>query len=582
MSRIESSEKLADGGQPALRQSAAEQSVLRQSAAEQPASGEAPASEQPALQQSSAEQPAARQSAGTGGSSSASAVQMVRLSKSRRWAALCVLLLGMLVLSFDMTIMDIALPSIAKDLHPTADQQLWMVDVYSLALAGLLVSCSSISDRIGRKRMFALGALAFCVVSALVLFVKTSYGVIAVRALMGIAAAMMMPTTMSMIRNIFDDPKERALAVSAWSIMGAVGGAVGPILGGFLLEHFSWHSAFLVNVPLMGVAFAASIPLLPEITVEKKGPWDLPAAVISLVGMVLLMWSVKRMAATLSLSDPLVVGALLAGIVLMVLFFRRCMRMDEPLIDVRLFSNKAFSGGILTAFGALFASAAIFYLVSQWLQLVGGYSPMEAGIRMLPVAITSAVSGAAAPVLAMKTGARPVMVGGVLLAAVSMLAIVAGGLDITYSYVAVSMALSGLSMGAFSVGSTVIMCSTPPESAASGAAFEEIAYDLGNVLGVALLGSTAGIIYRSGFSASELAAQGLTSAQVESVLGSYGGAVSVAQETGLSSLISQGALSFNESLLFSAAVGFVLLLLLAFAVMRFIPKGFSIAEEGAE
>lgn len=564
MSHTESSEKLAAGEQPASGQSASERLAPQRSDGER-STLERVAGEQPALQQSSG---------------AASAVQMVRLSKPRRWAALCVLLLGMLVLSFDMTIMDIALPSIAKDLHPTADQQLWMVDVYSLALAGLLVSCSSISDRIGRKRMFALGALAFCTVSALVLFVETSYGVIAVRALMGIAAAMMMPTTMSMIRNIFDDPKERALAVSAWSIMGAVGGAVGPILGGFLLEHFSWHSAFLVNVPLMGVAFAASIPLLPEITVDKKGPWDLPAAVTSLVGMVLLMWSIKRMAATLSLGDPLVVGALLAGIVLMVLFFCRCMRMDEPLIDVRLFSNKAFSGGILTAFGALFASAAIFYLLSQWLQLVGGYSPMEAGIRMLPVAVTSAVSGAAAPMLAMKTGARPVMVGGVLLAAVSMLAIVAGGLDISYAYVAAAMALSGLSMGAFSVGSTVIMCSTPPESAASGAAFEEIAYDIGNVLGVALLGSAAGIIYRSGFSATELAAQGLSSAQVNSVLGSYGGAVSVAQETGLDSLISQGAFSFNESLVFSAMMGFVLLLLLAFIVTHFVPKGFSIAEEG--
>lgn len=564
MSHTESSEKLAAGEQPASGQSASERLAPQRSDGER-STLERVAGEQPALQQSSG---------------AASAVQMVRLSKPRRWAALCVLLLGMLVLSFDMTIMDIALPSIAKDLHPTADQQLWMVDVYSLALAGLLVSCSSISDRIGRKRMFALGALAFCTVSALVLFVETSYGVIAVRALMGIAAAMMMPTTMSMIRNIFDDPKERALAVSAWSIMGAVGGAVGPILGGFLLEHFSWHSAFLVNVPLMGVAFAASIPLLPEITVDKKGPWDLPAAVTSLVGMVLLMWSIKRMAATLSLGDPLVAGALLAGIVLMVLFFCRCMRMDEPLIDVRLFSNKAFSGGILTAFGALFASAAIFYLLSQWLQLVGGYSPMEAGIRMLPVAVTSAVSGAAAPMLAMKTGARPVMVGGVLLAAVSMLAIVAGGLDISYAYVAAAMALSGLSMGAFSVGSTVIMCSTPPESAASGAAFEEIAYDIGNVLGVALLGSAAGIIYRSGFSATELAAQGLSSAQVNSVLGSYGGAVSVAQETGLDSLISQGAFSFNESLVFSAMMGFVLLLLLAFIVTHFVPKGFSIAEEG--
>ena len=510
---------------------------------------------------------------------SPNAVHMARLSKPRRWAALVALLLGMLVLSLDMTIMDIALPSIAKELHPTADQQLWMVDVYSLALAGLLVSASSISDRIGRKKMFAAGALIFCVVSALVLLADTSNKVIAIRAAMGVSAAMIMPTTMSMIRNIFHDPAERALAISAWSVIAAVGGAAGPILGGFLLEHMSWHSAFLINVPLMGGALIAGLIFLPEITVEKKGPWDLLAAALSLGGMALIMWGVKRMAATLSLNDPVIVGAVVLGVALMALFVLRCWRAAEPLLDMRLFTNRAFSAGILTAFGAMFASAAIFFLLSQWLQLVAGYSPMEAGIRMLPVAVTSLISGAGAPVLALRIGARPVMVGGIVLAAASMLAVVAGGLDLTYSYVAAAMTLSGLSMGAFSVGSTVIMCSTPPESASSGAAFEEIAYDVGNVLGVAFLGSLASIVYRSGFSVDQLTQLGLSAAQIEDALGSYGGAVAIAQETGITELIAQGALSFNESVMLSAVIGAVLLSILALVVYRFIPKGFSISEE---
>lgn len=195
-----------------------------------------------------------------------------------------------------------------------------MVDIYSLTLAGLLVSCSSISDRIGRKKMFGLGSLVFRAVSALVLFADSSNKVIAVRALMGVSAAMIMPTTMSMIRNVFADPKERAVAISAWAIVSAIGGAGDPILGGVLLEFTSWHFALLVNMPLMGITFVAGLALLPEITVAKKGPWDLVAAGLSLGGMILVMWGVKRLAATLDATSPATLGALALGAVLMALF----------------------------------------------------------------------------------------------------------------------------------------------------------------------------------------------------------------------------------------------------------------------
>lgn len=411
------------------------------------------------------------------------------------------------------------------------------------------------------------------------MLVTSSVGVIAVRALMGVSAAMIMPITMSMIRNIFFDPKERAFAISAWAIVTSVGSAGGPIIGGFLLEHLSWHSVFLVNVPLMGIAFIASLVLLPEITVEKKGPWDLVGAMLSLIGMALLMWGVKRAAATLNMTDPLILTGLALGAFLMLLFVRRCLKMDEPLLDVRLFAERAFRGGIIAAFGVMLASAAIFFLVSQWLQLVGGCSPLEAGVRLLPVAVASAISGALAPPIALRVGARPVMVVGIVIAAAASFSLALGGTDISYFYVAISMVLSGLSMGAFTVGSTVIMCATPPESASSGAAFEEISYDIGHVLGVAFLGSVAGVIYRAGFSVESLQAAGLTDAQIADALGSYGAAVSIAGETGVSELITQGALSFNESLVFSALAGGSLLLLLAYIVARHIPKGFSISEE---
>lgn len=211
------------------------------------------------------------------------------LSKPARWAALMVLLFAQFVLAIDLTIMDIALPSISSELHPASDEQLWIVDVYSLVLAGLLVTASSLSDWAGRKRTFLSGAIVFCIGSALVLGADTPVKVIGVRAVMGIAAAFIMPTTISMIRNIFLDAAERARALAAWSVMGGAGMALGPIIGGVLLEHFNWHAAFLVNIPLMGAVFVLGLFALPEVKVRRTGSWDLYAGALSLAGMALTM-----------------------------------------------------------------------------------------------------------------------------------------------------------------------------------------------------------------------------------------------------------------------------------------------------
>lgn len=506
-------------------------------------------------------------------------VLMKQLSAPRRWAALAVLLLAMLVLSFDMTIMDIALPSIAKELHPTSDQQLWIVDVYSLALVGLLIPLSSASDRIGRKRTLLAGALLFCAASALVVIATDPLAVIGVRALMGFSAAAIMPTTASAIRNIFTDAKERAFALAAWSIVGGAGMAFGPILGGFLLEHLSWHAAFLINIPLMGITFLAGIFLLPEIRVEGKGRLDWLGVVLAVAGMVLTMWSIKRMAATLSVTDPAMLAGLAVGLACIVTFIRRCLHVSNPLLQMRLFKSRTFTAGILVALGAMFSMAGVLLLFSQWLQLVCGYTPLEAGIRTLPMAVTSLIGGALAPSLAMKIGARPVMVGGIALGGVAMVSMAFLGSEISYLPVAIVMSCVGLGTGALSVGSAVIMCATPEWEASSSAAFEEIAYDLGNVLGVALIGSVASIVYRLGFSVDTLSALGLSAQNIADALDSYGGAVSVAQQTGVAELIAEGSTAFTESFVLAIVVGGVIMLAVAAMAHLLTPKDLQITEE---
>lgn len=505
-------------------------------------------------------------------------VKMRRLSARRRWAALAVLLLAMLVLSVDMTIMDIALPSVSKELHPTSDQQLWIVDVYSMALAGFLIPLSAASDRIGRKRTLLFGALLFCIGSALALFASDAMHVIGIRAVMGIAAALIEPTTASAIRNIFEDDRERAFALAAWSVVGGAGMAFGPILGGFLLEHFTWHAAFLVNIPLMGTAFVAGIFLLPEIRVEGKGSIDLFASLMAVAGMVLTIFSVKRMAAELSISNPTMIAALVIGLVLLAFFVVRCLRVANPLLQLRLLANRAFASGILAALGAMFSMAGVLLLFSQWLQLVCEYTPLEAGVRMLPMAIASIIGGALSPSLAMKIGARPVMVGGLAVAGVAMVCMVFLGDEISYAPVAVVMALIGLGTSSLAAGSAVIMSATPPEDASSGATFEQIAYDLGNVLGVAIVGSIASIVYRLGFSTGELHTLGLSDAQIETALDSYGGAVSVASETGVSALIAQGSAAFTDSFVLAIVIGGVMMCAVAVATWLLAPKGLQIAE----
>lgn len=486
----------------------------------------------------------------------------------RRWASAGILSASLLVITVDLTILNVALPDLAGDLRPSASQQLWIVDSYSLVLAGLLLSMSSLADRWGRKRMLLAGFAVFGGVSALVLLADSPEFVIVLRALLGVGGAMIMPTTLSLLRSIFTDPAERATALGLWAAVSGLGAAVGPIVGGLLLEHWSWRAAFLVNVPLMLLAIVAGALILPESRHPRPGAWDRRAALLSMAGMVALVWSIKRFAKETSPADPVAWLGIAAAVLLLAVFVRRCLRRDEPLLDVRLFTRRAFSAGILAALGSMFALAAALLLLAQWLQLVEGHSPFQAGLRLLPIAGAATVSSVLAPPLARRFGARPVLAGGIAVAGAGMASLYLGSGALPFAQVAAAQALVGAGIGSLAIASAMIMSGTPDDKAGNAAALEETAYDLGNVLGVAILGSIAAVVYRAGLRELPGADGAITDAAGESL----GAAAGIAAELGLPELAERATTVFTDAVRDTSLAGGLVMLAVAATVFALTPR----------
>lgn len=498
------------------------------------------------------------------------------LSPIRRWAALAVLSASLLVIMMDMTILNIALPEMSAVLEPTSAQLLWIVDVYSLVLAGLLVSFAAIADRWGRKRMLMLGYSIFGGASLLVLLADSAEAVIAIRALLGVGGAMIMPMTLSLIRVIFTNAKERATALSIWAAVSSIGAAAGPLLGGFLLEHFTWHAAFIVNVPLMLLAVVAGLFLLPESRVRVTGRWDAFAALLSLVGMTLFVWAIKTFGEHASF---LVLEAWIAfavAIALLSWFVVRCLRRPDPLLDLRLFHDRTFSAGIAAALGSTFALIAALLLLAQWMQLVDGASPVQTGIRLFPIAIAGALASLASPPLARVIGARAVLAGGLACAGIGMLAIGVQPGTLNGVTVTIALVLIGAGTGSLAIASAMIMHGTPEAKAGNAGALEETSYELGALLGVAVLGSIASLMYRAEFEAGHSLA-GLDPAVVGQAEDSLGAAVAIAQDLGLPDLAHEAGVAFTHSLQLTGLVGGVLTLMVGVLVFFLTPKGTDIS-----
>ncbi|WP_148614652.1 MFS transporter [Nocardioides rubriscoriae] len=477
----------------------------------------------------------------------------------RRWAGLGVLAASLLVVVMDMTILNVALPDLSADLRPSAVAQLWIVDAYALVLAGLLVPLAALADRWGRRRMLLSGFTLFGSASVLVLVADSAGAVIAVRVLLGIAGAMIMPATLSLIRVLFADQRERALALGLWAATASVGAAVGPIVGGALLGAFSWHAAFLVNVPLMAVAVVAGRLLLPESRSQRPGRIDSTGVALSVGGMVAVVYAVKELGK--HGPHPVSLLVLAAGVLAVTAFVRRCLHQDDPMLAVRLFADRVFRAGVLTALASSTVLMALLLLASQWLQLVRGWSPLAAGVALLPLAVGGLVGSPFAPAVAARIGVRTVLVGGLVATATGLGALGVLPRPLSYAALAGVFLVVGLGTAALGVGSALIMGRAPAHEAGSAAALEEMSYEIGGVLGVAVLGSLAGVVYRAGLP------QGTGAAATESLAGALGTPTAGAATT-----------AFTDAFAVVGLSGAVLALLAAVVVWRWLPVDLDLAD----
>ncbi|MEU2717476.1 MFS transporter [Streptomyces sp. NPDC007205] len=412
-----------------------------------------------------------------------------------RWLALSVLVLAVLLVAVDATVLGLATPYISEDLNPSGTQLLWIGDVYSFVIAGLLVSMGSLGDRIGRKRILLVGATAFGALSVLNAYATTPELMILARALLGVAGATLMPATLALIRNIFHDPRERSLAVGIWGATASAGTAVGPITGGFLLGHFWWGSVFLINLPVMAVLVLVGIRTLPESRNPDPGPWDLSSVVLSLIGMIGIVYAVKE-AATHGFTWPTLAAGLLGAAALHG-FVHRQLTMPAPLLDMRLFRRRGFSGAVLADLLTVLGLSGLVFFLSQYLQLVQGRRPFEAGLAELPAAVGAVAAGLVAGRVARRFSVRAVVSGGLAAVGLALAALTALGQSTGYPVLGAALLVVGIGAGfSFTVTADVILSSVPKDQAGAASAVSETAYELGAALGIALLGSIVTGVYR--------------------------------------------------------------------------------------
>ncbi|MBZ9640977.1 MFS transporter, partial [Streptomyces sp. PSKA30] len=346
---------------------------------------------------------------------------------ANRWVVLVVLCTSLLLVAVDATVLHVAVPAVTEDLKPSAIELLWIVDTYPLVCASLLILFGTLGDRVGRRRILLLGYALFGVASAMAAVADTAQVLIVARALLGVGGAMIMPATLSILRQVFPDRRERALAIGVWSAVAAVGAAVGPLLGGFLLEHFWWGSVFLVNIPLMLVSLPVGRLLLPESTGAGDGPWDVVGALMAAAGLFGVVLGVKRLGGGEPVDSAFTVVPLVVGAALVVLFVRRQRRRKHPLVDLRMFARPAFSTSVGCIVLAMLALVGLELIAAQYLQLVLDLSPLETGLRLVPLTFAAMAAGLFGARMLRRFGPRRMVSSGFCLTAFAVVLLTAMG-----------------------------------------------------------------------------------------------------------------------------------------------------------
>jgi MFS transporter, DHA2 family, multidrug resistance protein len=421
--------------------------------------------------------------------------RMATRATRREWIGLAVIALPCLVYAMDLTVLTLAVPALTEDLRPSATELLWIVDIYGFLVAGFLITMGTLGDRIGRRRLLLIGAAAFGAASVVAAFASSAETLIASRALLGIAGATIAPSTLSLIRNMFGDARQRTVAIGIWVTSFSTGAAIGPLVGGVLLEHFWWGSVFLLAVPVMVLLLVVGPRLLPEYRAPQAGRFDLLSVALSLLAVLAVIYGVKAVA-----SDGITwagVAPALAGLALGAAFVDRQRRLAHPMIDLELFRMPDFSaalGANMLAFAVVFGIEVFF---AQYLQLVLGFSPLEAGLWSVPSAAAFVVGSQATPPLAARFRPASLMLSGLVVAVLgaAMLTQVqatGGPLPVVAGAVILSLGLAPL----FTLAADVAVGSAPPERAGAASGISETSSELGGALGIALLGTIGTAVYR--------------------------------------------------------------------------------------
>jgi DHA2 family multidrug resistance protein-like MFS transporter len=494
---------------------------------------------------------------------------------TREWLGLGVLSLAALVYVMDLTVLHLAVPKISQDLHPSSTQLLWIIDIYGFTVAGFLVTMGALGDRVGRRKLLLVGAAAFGLISILSAISFSAEMLIASRALLGIAGATIAPSTLSLIFNMFQDPGQRARAIAIWISAFSAGSAIGPIVGGVLLEYFWWGSVFLAALPVMGLLLVLGPIVLPEYRDPKAGRLDLVSALMSLVAVLAIVFGLKQTAQDGLGALP--IAAIIVGLVVGGLWVRRQRASADPMIDLSLFRIQAFSSSLVVNFLTIFVAVGYFLFVAQYLQLVLGLSPFVAGLCSVPSAIGFIVGSNVAAPLVRRTRPANVMGAALVLASIGLVLLTQAGVTNSLVIVITGSVIIALGLApVLTLTTDLIVGSAPPERAGAASGISETAVELGGALGLSVLGSLGVAIYRGALAKlpADLPAEATTTAR-----DTLGGAVQVAATLppSLGSVVldvSRGA--FVQAMQVAATISAVLAVgvaIVAVATLRHVPSG---------
>ena len=502
--------------------------------------------------------------------------------KTKRWAALGVLMLPVLLVSIDNTVLAFAVPAIAKALSPSSAEQLWIVDSYSLVLSALLVPMGAIGDRIGRRKLLLIGSTGFAAISALAAFAPSALMLVVARALLGIFGAMLMPATLSIIRNIFVDATERRIAIAVWASGFSAGAALGPIVGGFLLEHFDWGSVFLLAVPILIPLLILAPIMVPESKDPNPSPVDPLSILLIMTGMTGITFGLTHTSETGF--DAVAISTILAGLCFIVLFVLRQLNREkndiQPMLDVRLFRNTVFTGAITANLISMMVDVGFIYFASQHLQLVSGLPPMYAGMLLIPGTLAIIIAGLVIARVAVHFHPAQVVSFGLALhaAAFAVLAFLGAHNDLVIILIFIVL---GTGIGiAQTISNDLMLSSVPPRKAGAASAISETSYETGTVLGTVIIGGMLTAVYR----ANVVVPDGLDETLADHAHETLGGAVTVASQVGgeqANQLLSSAFAAFDSGVVLSSAFSAVLMGVMAvisYLMIRKAPREMKPAE----